>query len=320
MRLEDIGFYTLSDNRARNAGLRSSLKRCELLLTGRCNFHCPYCKAIGSPDLSYNDARTIVKSWANQGLENIRFSGGEPTLWKHLTELVYFTKSSGIRRIAISTNGSAPHELYEKLLNAGINDVSISLDACCAADGDRMAGGISGAWEMVVNNLKWITKRVYTTVGIVLTKDNEIDASKIINFAYDCRVHDIRIIPAAQYSSTLHCYLDQQNIIDKYPILKYRLQHFADNHPVRGLQSCDSHKCALVLDDMAVMGTSHYPCIIYLREGGQPIGEMSDDYRYQRYLWFKHHDTHSDPICSKNCLDVCVHYNNTWRNFHDSQT
>ena len=42
-RLEDIGFYTLSDYRASQCSASSPLWRCELLLTDRCNFHCPYC-------------------------------------------------------------------------------------------------------------------------------------------------------------------------------------------------------------------------------------------------------------------------------------
>ena len=44
MKLEDIGFYTLSDERAKNSSLASPLKRCEILLTDRCNLKCPYCQ------------------------------------------------------------------------------------------------------------------------------------------------------------------------------------------------------------------------------------------------------------------------------------
>jgi hypothetical protein len=44
MKLEDIGFYTLSDNRALNVSAWSPMIRCELVLTDRCNFRCPYCR------------------------------------------------------------------------------------------------------------------------------------------------------------------------------------------------------------------------------------------------------------------------------------
>lgn len=38
MKLEDIGFYTLSDARALSASEYSPLMRCELIVTSRCNF------------------------------------------------------------------------------------------------------------------------------------------------------------------------------------------------------------------------------------------------------------------------------------------
>jgi len=44
MKLEDIGFYTLSDERAKNTSINTSLKRCEILITDKCNLKCPYCR------------------------------------------------------------------------------------------------------------------------------------------------------------------------------------------------------------------------------------------------------------------------------------
>jgi len=47
MDLKEIGFYTLSDDRAKQASETSPLQRCELILTARCNFRCPYCRHVG---------------------------------------------------------------------------------------------------------------------------------------------------------------------------------------------------------------------------------------------------------------------------------
>ena len=79
---------------------------------------------------------------------------------------------------------------------------------------------------------------------------------------------------------------------------------------MRGIKINDSHKCGLVLDDMAVANGKHFPCIIYMREGGQAIGDVDENMREDRYKWFLNHDTHCDPICKQNCLDVCIDYNN----------
>jgi len=157
MKLEEIGFYTLNDNRCKRASADSQLMRCELILTDACNFKCPYCRGVRDDikgTLPLEKAKYIVDLWAKDNLKNIRFSGGEPTVYKDLVELIEYTKSRGVEKIALSTNGSANFQLYQKLINAGVNDFSISLDACCSAFGDMMAGGIDGAWNKVIENIK----------------------------------------------------------------------------------------------------------------------------------------------------------------------
>lgn len=309
MRLENIGFYTLSDKRARQSSATSRLMRCEMLLTGRCNFRCPYCRSVGGPDIDFNEAAETIRLWAADELFAIRFSGGEPLLYPRIIELVKLAKESGIEHIAISSNGSMPWAKYEALTEAGVNDWSISLDACCAEDGDRMAGGVKGAWERVISTIRQLSTKTYVTVGIVLTEHNVFTITKTIELAASLGVADIRVIPAAQEGSTLPAIVLSHVILSKYPILAYRIGNI-NYRTVRGLLDDDSRRCGLVLDDMAVMGDQHYPCIIYLREGGAAIGNVGPNMRQERMDWYRTHDTHQDPICRKNCLDVCQDYNN----------
>ena len=81
---------------------------------------------------------------------------------------------------------------------------------------------------------------------------------------------------------------------------------------MRGLGPGDSHRCRLALDDSASAGGQHFPCVIYMRERGAPIGPVASGLamRKARAEWVVNHDTHADPICRANCLDVCVDYNN----------
>ena len=308
--LSEIGFYTLSNERVKNACSTSPLWRAELILTGRCNFKCPYCRSVGGDDMPYWQAAMTVREWCKQGLKNIRFSGGEPTLYKGLTDLVKLAKTHNVERIAISTNGASSMRRYEELLEAGVTDFSISLDACCAADGDTMAGGRPGAFDKVVTTIRELSKKTYVTVGVVLTEDNKASAEKIIEFADSLGVSDIRVIPAAQAGQQLPALNVREDILAKYPILRYRINNLANGVAVRGLNDGDARSCGLVLDDMAVMGDKHYPCIIYLRESGEPIGIVGPNMRAEREEWYAKHDGKKDPICSKNCLDVCVDYNN----------
>ena len=310
MKLEEIGFYTMSDERCAHADVNMPLSRCELILTSRCNFKCPYCRRVGGDDLAFSKAAEIVKLWAADGLKAIRFSGGEPTIYPGIYDLVAMSRDLGIKRIAISTNGSAKRIVYERLLACGANDFSVSLDACCAEDGEKMTGGIKGAWNTVVDNIRFLSSKTYVTVGVVLTPFNIASVNKIIEFADSLGVSDIRIIPAAQDGDTLKEVQVSEELLKKYPILRYRIANIKADQTVRGLAESDTNLCGLVLDDMAVCGNKHYPCIIYMRESGEPIGEIGPNMRQERMAWMLTHNTCADPICSKNCLDVCRDYNN----------
>ena len=315
--LENIGFYTLSDDRVRLVHAGSSLSRCELILTDKCNFKCPYCRGVKpeySGYLSWRAAESTVKLWMSQGLKNIRFSGGEPLLYPGLDTLVYKCSQGGINRIAISTNGSLPVSRYQRLLDMGVNDFSVSLDACCASTGDTMAGGIKGAWEKVIKTLEFLVKNTYVTVGVVLTEQNIPEMDNTVKLAHSIGVADIRLISSAQYNVMLQGVKEiPKAVVEVYPILKYRVNNILNGRHVRGMRESDSHRCALVLDDMAVVSNNHFPCIIYLREGGAPIGKVGPEMRKERLKWFKSHNSFQDPICQKNCLDICCDYNNKYR-------
>ena len=319
MKLEDIGFYTLSDYRAENTTVNSQMMRCEMIINEYCNFKCPYCKGLATQifahrkrkELSTEEIKRNIDLWCDgEPLKNIRFSGGEPTYHKGLIEAVSYAKTKGIERIAISTNGSNDPLMYDALLKAGCNDFSISLDAADATTGDKMAGNIRGAWARVVNNIQRLSELTYVTVGVVLEPENIKRFVDIVEFASGLGVADIRVIPSAQWNGQLlELAQIDKGILEKHPILRYRVQNFIDGKRIRGLTGNDPKSCPLVLDDSVIAGNNHYPCVIYMREQGEPIGKVNSNMRQERLNWFEQTDTHCDPICRANCLDVCVDFN-----------
>jgi len=317
-KLEDIGFYTLSNARARNASIRSNLIRGEVLLTSYCNFSCPYCRGVeDNYNLSFNDAVGIVDIMAHDGLENIRFSGGEPTIWTGLDRLVAYAKKEGINRIAVSTNGSALLDYYKHLIEVGVSDFSISFDGCCANTVDSLAG--IPVFDRICKNIEALSALTYVTVGIVVVDKNKNEVKDIIQKAKDLGVFDIRVIPSAQSGRYLNAsILNGVEENTKYPILNYRIKNSRAGLPIRGLDKEDNCQCPLVLDDLVVRDSQHYPCVIYQREGGRSMGNIFKqcNYRRVRYNWYKLHNCFNDPICRNNCLDVCVEYNNMWEKFN----
>jgi molybdenum cofactor biosynthesis enzyme MoaA len=254
----------------------------------------------------------ICKFWCDEGLKNIRFSGGEPTLYHGLLELVKYCKSRGVERIALSTNGSAKYSLYEQLIAAGVNDFSISLDSCCASESEQLAGR-AGTFDTVIENIRKISRLTYTTIGCVVNEVNVARCLDTILFMDSLGVADIRVIPSAQYNLFCESLSEIPEALKKYPILKYRSERARAGNHVRGIQPGDSARCSLMIDDMAIAGDFHFPCIIHLREGGSPVGKVANNFhniRRERFEWAQTHDSFKDPICTKNCLDVCVAYNN----------
>ena len=174
--------------------------------------------------------------------------------------------------------------------------------------------GKRGYYNTIINNIKELSKLTYVTVGIVFDEKNISQLAEIIQLANGLGVADIRIIPSAQYNKETALTKLQFDFIDKFPILKYRLSNHNLGINIRGLAKADNKCCPLVLDDIAIAGNYHYPCIIYLREQGLPIGDLSclSKVRNQRQWWYLTHNCYEDKICKNNCLDVCREYNNKY--------
>jgi MoaA/NifB/PqqE/SkfB family radical SAM enzyme len=256
--------------------------------------------------MSLEVARETIRHWTDDRLRNIRFSGGEPTMWPHLEECVRVCRERGVERIAISTNGSAALSKYRRLVDVGVNDFSISLDACCSAMGATMAGR-DGVYGRVLRTIEELSKVTYVTLGVVLTPCNKGEIGGILRLARELGVADVRVIPSAQSSRTLADVPLED--LGEWPILRYRAQNLREGKPVRGLCDTDCSRCRLVLDDSVVAGKWHFPCVIYLREGGNPIGEVGPGMRAARATWSRKVNVLEQPICRANCLDVCRDYN-----------
>jgi len=105
-------------------------------VTDRCNLACSYCmpeqaakRLPGNEILSYEEIANIVNALAPMGISKIRLTGGEPLVRKGLEKLVErISRVEGIREITLTTNGQLLAGMAEKLAQAGLNRVNISLD------------------------------------------------------------------------------------------------------------------------------------------------------------------------------------------------
>jgi cyclic pyranopterin phosphate synthase len=111
-------------------------------ITDRCNYKCVYCRtgnegAIYS-ELALADYLRLAKVFVELGIEKIRLTGGEPLLRPHMTDLVrelaklqiaHGERSGEPIELALTTNGHLLPEMAEPLKQAGLQRVTVSMDA-----------------------------------------------------------------------------------------------------------------------------------------------------------------------------------------------
>lgn len=107
-----------------------------LSLTEACNFRCSYClpdgyQADGRPQfLGVEEITRLVRAFATLGMHKIRLTGGEPSLRKDLEQIIERVAGvPGIRKIAITTNGTLLPRRLPGWHRAGLTALNVSLDS-----------------------------------------------------------------------------------------------------------------------------------------------------------------------------------------------
>lgn len=105
-------------------------------VTDRCNIRCQYCMPTGEVTflpraelLTFEEIARFVAALAPAGVERVRLTGGEPLLRTDLARLVGMLAAvTGVRDLALTTNGMLLTEHAAKLRAAGLRRLNISLD------------------------------------------------------------------------------------------------------------------------------------------------------------------------------------------------
>jgi radical SAM protein with 4Fe4S-binding SPASM domain len=117
-----------------------------LVLTYACNLRCSFCYAAAEvftrpKTMSPGEARRSVDFLAALGITSFTLLGGEPTVYRHLKELVAYSRSLGLGPWLV-TNGTrtCDPDFCRALLDAGLKGGCVSLHGASAEDHDRQVG------------------------------------------------------------------------------------------------------------------------------------------------------------------------------------
>ena len=110
-------------------------------VTDRCNFRCGYCmpKEVFGPDhafmarteiLDFEEIERVVRASVALGVRKVRLTGGEPLVRRNLENLVRMLVGiRGIEDLTLTTNASLLASKARALADAGLQRVTVSLDA-----------------------------------------------------------------------------------------------------------------------------------------------------------------------------------------------
>ena len=118
----------------------------------RCSFRCPYCMPAEiygegyrfmprAELLSFEEIERLARIFVELGVEKIRITGGEPLLRHGVQDLVASLAGiPGLRDLTLTTNGWLLTKYAKDLAAAGLNRVTVSLDALDPGVFARMNG------------------------------------------------------------------------------------------------------------------------------------------------------------------------------------
>ncbi len=152
--------------------------------------------------LSFEEIARLVGLVSGQ-LRKVRLTGGEPLLRKDLPTLVGLLKAAGARRVALTTNGVLLPKLAEPLARAGLDRLTVSLDALDDAVFRRVTDADHGAAE-VLQGIDSAARAGFKAIKINSVVRRGLNESEILPLArhFHGSGHELRFIEYMDVGST----------------------------------------------------------------------------------------------------------------------
>lgn len=326
------------------SNLPEVLHRLTMFLTFSCNLNCFYCNTIRSAhdklwtakQKSYDLKQFIefLDKLETTRIRHLHLTGGEVTLVKDLPKMIRYSSSLGIP-CSITTNGTAPVKLYQKLVDNGLKEIRISFDTTNPKLFDKNVGK-KGAFEKVIKSISSLVRMrdyenrgIYLILNVCVSRNDFLNLPETIRKIIRLKSDDIKLIGISHDREIITSYKAVLDIVYKiekeieahpyrlYPLLRKKLKTIfsQDTYGIEDFASKGLMKsCFVPLTERTVDTQYYYPCPVYLREGGQPLGSLDKDNwatQQKKILAFIRQDNCiQDPICQKSCIYCTKVFNN----------
>jgi molybdenum cofactor biosynthesis enzyme MoaA len=323
-------------------GAGGPLHRVTLFLTYGCNLRCPYCKTIArdaaalaqapQKKVTYTPARVaaLLDGLSDMAIAHLHLTGGEASLVPGVVEMVAAAKARGIRHVSMTSNGTAPTERYVALVEAGLDELRLSLDARDEAQGATLSGR-PGAWARTVEAFRAVAAvrdagaPVRLVANVVVGTQNRATLVPLVRFLLSLSPDDVKLITEVDARDELPDFPERAEVLaglaqvlaeqppEALPLLRRKLATVFARDAIglpAGLPA--SWRCWVPLTERTVDGVGLYPCSVYLREGGAPLARVEEPASAQREktrAWVETHACGEDPVCRRYCLHCTRAYN-----------
>lgn len=178
-------------------------------ITDRCNYRCIYCKPEEPFEfipheeiLRYEEIVEIIEEAVNLGVTKVRITGGEPLARKGVVDFIKKLREiKKLEDISLTTNGFFLSEYAEKLKDAGLNRVNISLDSLQEEKYKKITRG--GSLEKVLKGIDsalkaglWPIK--INTVLIKEINDDEVEDFVRLTLRRPLNIRFIELMPSGE--------------------------------------------------------------------------------------------------------------------------
>lgn len=212
------------------------MKRLDLKVGFSCNNNCTFCAQAHRRDQGDNSFDEIVKDLEEgyeDGVREVVFTGGEPTIREDIVEIITRAKEIGFKNIQIQTNGRMFYykDFAKKLIDAGATEFSPALhgpDKETHEKGTRADGSFEQTLQGI-KNLKDIG--AYVITNTVVNKFNYKKLPEIVEILMDIGVDQFQLAfvhPCGNAGKNFYKVVPRKS--DAQPYIHEALD-LADDHP-----------------------------------------------------------------------------------------
>jgi MoaA/NifB/PqqE/SkfB family radical SAM enzyme len=232
----------------------------KLYLTRRCNLRCIMCTAWtddgdGREELSTEDVIRVVAEARRLGLAHLKLFGGEPMLRPDLEAIVEHASKLGIRCTLITNGTLLTRQRAHSLVEAGLAQVDLSLDAADPGLHDDIRG-VPGTWLRAVRGLRWIqevaqamNRRVAIRVNTVVMRQNYQDLPNLVDLLSDLAVAEVTLNPVVPQRET------QRALASQYLLSGEEIRRYNDEIAPRVLAAAAARTLSRSRESLYLYGT-----------------------------------------------------------------